>query len=292
MAVVQRRELAEFLRTRRARLRPEDVALGGGGINRRRTPGLRREEVAQLASISTTWYTWLEQGRDVRVSAQVLESLSRALRLSPSEREYLFLVAGHPPPPPLMAAVPVPCAPLQHVVAALGSNPAYVQGPLWELLYWNDAACRVFADFDAMPASELNLMRFVFTTRERPHGRLLNWHEWARFYVGQFRADTARFAADPRYLELLEVLETNEHFREWWASQDVQGKEEPRPKEIEHRDVGLLVLECSTFRVDSQPELTLAVHTPAVGTGTTERLEALMSVTQARKPRREETPTP
>lgn len=276
MEKVQREELVRFLRVRRDRLKPEDVGLGTD-LRRRRTPGLRREEVAQLAAISTTWYTWLEQGREIRVSPEVLESLSRALRLTSSEREYLFSVAGHPPPPPRSADVPEPSASLQHVVEALGPIPAYVQGPLWDLVAWNDTACAVFADFGSIPAEERNLMRFVFTSRARTHGRLLNWLDWARFYVGQFRADTARYSEDPRYLQLLESLQRNEHFREWWASQEVHGREEPQPKQIEHRDVGLLVLECSRFQFEAQPELTLVVHTPAPGTGTIERLSALLS---------------
>lgn len=275
METVQRDELVQFLRLRRSRLKPEDVGLGTDH-RRRRTPGLRREEVAQLAEISTTWYTWLEQGREIRVSAEVLESLSRALQLTGSEREYLFSVAGHPPPPPRSADVAEPSASVQHVVEALGATPTYVQDPVWDLLAWNDAACAVFADFGSIPAEERNLMRFVFAPRKRTHGRLLNWADWARFYVGQFRADTARYRDDPRYLELVDGLQANEHFREWWASREVQGREEPEPKQIEHRDAGLLVLECSRFQVEAQPELTLVVHTPAPGTGTAERLEALL----------------
>jgi transcriptional regulator with XRE-family HTH domain len=277
---VQRQELVEFLRSRRARLRPEDVGLPNAS-HRRRTPGLRREEVAQLAAISYTWYTWLEQGRDIHVSAEVLGSLARALRLTESEREYLFLIAGRPAPVPRTATDLVPAPTIQHVLEALGTIPAYVQGPLWDLAAWNEATEAVFADFGAMPVEERNLMRHVFSAPTRTHGKLLNWREWARFYVGQFRVDTARFSSDPRYLALLEDLNENATFAEWWASQDVQGKEQPRPKELEHNDVGLLVLECTTYRIDAQPELTFVLHTPAPGTETAERLTALMASRRA-----------
>ncbi len=271
----RRDELVDFLRSRRARLTPDEVGLLAGP--RRRTPGLRREEVAQLAGISTTWYTWLEQGRDAHASIDVLESLARALRLGDSERAHLFDLAGRPTPPQPRRGdiVPEPLPSVVEVVERI-ADPVYVQGPLWQLVLWNRATSAVFSDFDAMASEDCNLMRYVFVSQSRTHGKLLNWNEWARFYVAQFRADTTRFVGDPAWTDLVAELSEHAGFRALWATHDVHGRLHPRPKEIEHVTAGRLVLDCTMFRVDAQPELTMVIHTPVPGTGTSERLHALL----------------
>ena len=271
----RRDELVDFLRTRRARLTPSEVGLLAGP--RRRTPGLRREEVAQLAGISTTWYTWLEQGRDAHASVDVLESLARALRLGDSERAHLFDLAGQPAPPhpPRGDVLPEPLPSVVEVVQR-NPDPVYVQGPLWQLVLWNRATSLVFSDFEVMAPEDRNLMRYVFVSEARTHGKLLNWNEWARFYVAQFRADTSRFVGDPAFARLVSELSTHAGFHTLWAAHDVRGRLHPRPKEIEHVKAGLLVLDCTMFRVDAQPELTMVIHTPVPGTGTAERLQALL----------------
>ena len=271
----RREELVDFLRSRRARLTPVEMGLISGP--RRRTPGLRREEVAQLAGISTTWYTWLEQGRDVRVSVDVIESLARALRLGESERRHLHDLAGHgsPPAPPRGDAVPEPIPAVLELVSRI-PDPVYVQGPLWQLVAWNRAVSLCFADFGSLEVDDRNLLRYVFTSRARTNGRLLNWQEWASFYVAQFRADTTRLIGDPAWVALVEELSENEQFSRLWATHDVHGHLHPGPKVIEHVHAGRLVLNCMMFRIDAQPELTMVVHSPVPGTGTAERLTALL----------------
>ncbi len=170
----RRDELADFLRTRRAALQPGDVGLPNGG--RRRTAGLRREEVAQLAGVGVTWYTWLEQGRDVRASLDVLEALARALRLTATERTHLLLLGrGEEPPPPKSPAERVSPT-LKRMMKSLDPNPAFVLGRRWDYLAWNRAACAVFGDFEKVPRGARN---HVWLTFMDPARREL-WLDWER----------------------------------------------------------------------------------------------------------------
>src|SRR6185437_15083233 len=150
----RRDELADFLRQRRATIQPDDVGLPAGG--RRRTPGLRREEVAALAGVGATWYTWLEQGRDVRASFEVLEAISGALKLTPAERNHLIMLGrGEEAPsckPPAERVSPT----LRRLIENLGPSPAWVLGRRWDYLAWNRAACAVFGDFGSVPRAARN----------------------------------------------------------------------------------------------------------------------------------------
>src|SRR5919201_3772884 len=150
----RREELADFLRRKRAGIKPEDVGLPNGG--RRRTPGLRREEVALLAGVGTTWYTWLEQGRDVRASLDVLEALARALRLTPAERTHLILLGRGEEAPPCRPPSERVSPTLRRLIENLGPNPAFVLGRRWDYLAWNKAACAVFGDLGKVPRSQRN----------------------------------------------------------------------------------------------------------------------------------------
>src|SRR3984893_7622078 len=141
-------ELADFLRTRRARLTPEDVGLPRG--SRRKTPGLRRAEVAQLVGVSVDWYTWLEQGRSISPSKQVLERLAQTLRLDANERTHLFLLAQQQPPPALLLEPEIVSPALQHFLDQFGARPAFVSGRRWDILAWNNAGCAVFDDYRPM----------------------------------------------------------------------------------------------------------------------------------------------
>src|SRR5690349_14790008 len=160
----RRGELADFLRRRRASLKPEDVGLPNGG--RRRTPGLRREEVAHLAGVGTTWYTWLEQGRDVRASLDVLEALSRALRLTPAERTHLVLLGRGEEPPPCKSDERVSPT-VKRLIQNLGLNPAYVLGRRWDYLAWNDAATTIFGDLGSVPRAARNHVWMHFMDARR-----------------------------------------------------------------------------------------------------------------------------
>ena len=185
-------ELSQFLRTRRERLGPADIGLAPG--RRRRTPGLRREEVAQLAGVSATWYTWLEQGRPVRASEAVLERLGRVLRLDPAEHRHLFVLArGHPPADPTDAPAIVDSR-LQTVLDAL-PYPAYAATNGWTVVAWNRAARLVFADYEALSGRERNIVWMAFTDPD--HRRMaVNWEEQARstlaLFPGEHRAERRR----------------------------------------------------------------------------------------------------
>jgi transcriptional regulator with XRE-family HTH domain len=259
-SAVRRAELADFLRARRAALRPEDVGLAGGG--RRRTPGLRREELAQLSGVGTTWYTWLEQGRDVRASLSVLESLARALRLTPAERTHLMLLGrGEDGPPPALEPERVSPA-LRGLIKGLGPNPAYLLGRRWDFLCWNAAGGAVFGELGRMPSAMRNQ---VWLTFMHPAWRDLfpHWEEDARRIVGKFRADYAGHGqGDPCFEGLLErLMAGSSEFREFWARHEVLGTGEGR-KILSHPEVGCLRFEHAVFRHAETPEQRLVLYSP------------------------------
>jgi transcriptional regulator with XRE-family HTH domain len=185
--VVQRAELGAFLRARREAGDP--VAAGFGAGPRRRTPGLRREELAQLAGLSVTWYTWLEQARDISVSRPVVNSLARALRLTPAERAHLFTLAGLALPP-AMRTQPVAEPMLARLADALNPHPAYVATPWWDVLACNDAYANLIGGIEARP----NVLWMMFTEP----GHVVDWETEARSMAGQFRAALGRHPDDPR----------------------------------------------------------------------------------------------
>jgi transcriptional regulator with XRE-family HTH domain len=259
----RRQALADFLRTRRARLTPADVGMPPG--LRRRTPGLRREEVAQLAHIGTSWYVWLEQGRDVHPSPQVLESLAQALRLTLNERRHLFLLAGQPLPlhdSPMEASV---SAALQQVLDDLNPSPAYAVGRRWDYLAWNKAADGLFAISEASSRYARNLVWRLFTSptmRKRP-----NWEQIARSTLAEFRAANARYPGDRWFEELIEDLkQVSPDFRRWWPHHDVVRSALDGRKVIEHRVLGHLEFEHITLQVLSNPDVRIMVYSPLAET--------------------------
>jgi transcriptional regulator with XRE-family HTH domain len=267
----ERQRLGEFLRTRRARITPAQAGLPAG--KRRRTPGLRREELAQLAGVSLTWYTWIEQGRDIHFSVEVLESLARVLQLPPPEKAYLFALAGmrpHIEPPPDTA----PLSALAHIVEHQGYYPAYVMGRYWHLLAWNRAAKMLFGDFDAMPESERNMLWYTFARYEtRP--LVVDWAERARRLLAEFRADCSLYLNDPALNEFVNRLAAaSPEFAEWWSVQDVQARDGGR-REFEHPVVGRLCLEQTTFRLSSHPDVKLVIHVPLPESDTDAKLRTL-----------------
>ncbi len=266
-------ELAEFLRSRRARLSPADVGLPPGV--RWRTPGLRREEVAELAGIGTTWYTWLEQRRDIRVSADVLDNLARALRLTPDERAHLFRAAhGQPSQRPLTPRETAPPA-ARRLLVALGVAPAYITGRRWDLLAWNAAAVAVFGDFGALPESERNLVRFMFTDDE-VRRRLVDWEGAARRVLALFRADRGRYADDPWFTEVIDDLRRiSPEFARWWPRHDVRERAEER-KEVEHPVVGRLAPEPTALQLVGFPDLKLIAYVPLPEEDTARKLQRLV----------------
>jgi transcriptional regulator with XRE-family HTH domain len=256
----RRAALAHFLRTRRERLSPAHFHLPDGG-RRRRTPGLRREELAHLAGIGLTWYVKLEQGQDIQVSAQVLESLARTLQLTPDERAYLFVLAREQLPLPRQSALPQISAELQNVLDALLPSPAFVTNERLDIIGWNRTASQIFADYAALPDRERNLVWLIFTD---PAQRTIyvQWEEAAQRILGLFRASGAQHADDGWFLERRDqLMQASPEFRTWWVRHDV-GEERLKRKELYHQVVGLLVVQPMTLLVADDPTLTISLYTP------------------------------
>lgn len=262
----RRKALAEFLMTRRARLSPADVGLPLR--SRRRTPGLRREEVAELANIGTSWYTSLEQGRDVHPSEAVLESLAQALKLSVDERQHLFLLALQHTPTREAPAEEQPGLALQRAVQALDPNPAYVLGRRWDVLVFNKAADLVFSLKDIPPPYTHNVIWRTFSSpnSQRIHRDQERWENVARGMIAQLRASYARYPGDPWFAELIEDLQrVSEQFRLWWSQHDVLSVPECH-KEIEHSTLGFLEFEQVMLQVPTNPDLKLLIYTATPAT--------------------------
>ena len=250
-------ELAEFLRSRRARLAPEQVGLSRG--TRRRTPGLRREEVASLAGVSPEWYTWLEQGRDINVSVQLLESLARVLQLDDNERTYLFLLALRQPPPVETFSPPTISPTLQLFLDQLGTTPVCVVDARLNSVARNRAHRAVFGAFEGQSERDRNLIWRIFT---QPGPKGPHWEEFARHFLAQFRAEYGRFVEDPWWAEqILELSEASPEFRELWARPDVLTVLEGR-KSLDHPHVGELAFEFLWLQEVNSPDLRLFVYTP------------------------------
>jgi transcriptional regulator with XRE-family HTH domain len=251
--------LGSYLKDRRARL--DAAALGYAGT-RRRTPGLRREEVAQRAHISATWYTWLEQGRGGAPSSEVLDRIARALMLTEVEREHLFLLGlGRPPEPRYQLGAAV-SPNLQRVLDAMPAAPAFVKTLTWDLVAWNRAAAAVF-DYDEARPEQRNILRRIFLDPQSRAAQL-DWESVARLVVSVFRADAARagLAANADGL-IRELRARSPEFDAFWQEdQDVRAFGEG-VKRIRHPVAGLLAMEYSSFAVDGRPELSMIVYNPA-----------------------------
>jgi transcriptional regulator with XRE-family HTH domain len=258
----RRAELADFLRTRRARLHPEQLGLSTPG--RRRTPGLRREEVAELAGIGVSWYTWLEQGRDITVSEQVLESLARILQLESEERRHLFVLArGMVPVADERSEIISPPPGLQAVLDALGANPAYLVDHRFNLVAWNESACRVFGDFSLLSERERNRIWHMFV---HPSSRQLfvNWEQAAEHAVMNFRAAYDQYIGDAWFEHFLtDLQQKSPEFRTWWSQHNVQGVcDFYQEKELNHPQVGRLLLSSTVLIVPVDPPLHMVTFTP------------------------------
>ena len=258
-----------FLKDRRQRLGP--AAFGFSG--RRRTPGLRREEVAQRANISATWYTWLEQGRGGAPSPRVLDSLSEALMLTEAEREHLFLL-GIGRPPKAQAASPEGVTPrLQRFLDALAFIPAFVATPHWDIIAWNDAARVALTDYAALSKDDRNILRRMFLDPETRAAQD-DWESVARYLVATFRAETARAGENDRAADLLaELSGKSAEFAAMWGDNDVRSTGEG-VKRIRHPLAGPIAFEFSSFAVDGRLDLKLVTYTPA-GPGDAEKIRRL-----------------
>ena len=269
----RRAELADFLRRRRASIQPEDVGLPSGG--RRRTPGLRREEVASLAGVGTTWYTWLEQGRDVRASMDVFEAIAKALRLTPAERTHLILLGrGEEAPdckPPVERISPT----LRRLVENLGANPAMVLGRRWDYLAWNRAACVVFGDIGAIPKAARNHLWQLFMDPGRRE-LFAEWEQSSRLAAAKFRADHAEHLGDPSFEELIQALrQSSPDFCKAWKRHEV-ARVGVGTRTLHHPVAGKLMFEHAVFQPVEFPEQRLTLYSPVADSGTAEKLAELL----------------
>ncbi len=255
----RRQEFGDFLRTRRERLTPSAAGLPSGV--RRRTPGLRREEVALLAGVGTTWYTWLEQGRDVRPSAEVLNAVAGALQLDAFERQHMFTLAGRPPPEARSSGPERVPEALVRMLDSMTGQPAYVLGRRWDVLAWNAAATDIFGDFARLEGDRRNMMHLMFANDR--HRRLLaDWNDLAPLSLAMFRADCARYAGDPDFARLIDLLmQESPEFRAWWPRHDVH-HQPSTIKRVRHPTAGQIEFEYMSLDVSDHPGMRLVVCTP------------------------------
>jgi len=251
--------LGDFLRSRRTRLDPASLGFSG----RRRTPGLRREEVAHRANISPTWYTWLEQGRGGGPSAEVLDRISSALMLTDAEREHLFMLGLGRPPEVRYKAVNGVNPRLQRLLDSLDASPAIIKTATWDVVAWNRAAAVVLTDYSALPAGQRNILQFLFrnpAARAKQH----DWVSVARFVVGTFRADVARAGMGSEVGELVnELCKVSAEFDTLWRGNEVLSQGDgDGVKRLLHPKLGQIELEYSAFSVDGRPDLSMIVYTP------------------------------
>lgn len=259
VSVTTENPLGAYLKDRRTKL---DPAAFGLPLTRRRTPGLRREEVAQRANVSATWYTWLEQGRGGAPSADVLNRIAGALMLTEVEREHLFLLGlGRLPEVNYRAAEPVTPR-LQRVLDALQFSPAFIKTPIWDVIAWNRAAAAVLTDYATLDVHDRNILRLMFCS---PHirARQTDWDSVARFVVAAFRTDVVRAGAADYVKTFVEDLcRESPEFAEVWSANDVRSHGEGT-KHLRHPVSGVIEMEYSTFAVDGRNDLSMVVYNPA-----------------------------
>jgi transcriptional regulator with XRE-family HTH domain len=263
--------LGTYLKDRRAKLDPAALGFSAG---RRRTPGLRREEVAQRANISPTWYTWLEQGRGGAPSADVLDRIARALMLTDVEREHIFLLALGRPPEVRYHASDGVTPRLQRVLDALEPCPALIRTATWDIVAWNRAATVMLTDYAALPPDQRNVLRFIFLD-PRVRAAQQNWESVARFVVGAFRVDAARAGAAAAVQPLVdELCRLSPEFKAMWNDNEVRSHGEA-VKHMRHPVAGPIAFEYSAFAVDGRPDLAMVVYNPATAADA-ERINSLL----------------
>ncbi|MEV1010475.1 helix-turn-helix transcriptional regulator [Streptomyces sp. NPDC049881] len=266
-------QLSEFLKTRRARLRPDDTGVGGFG-GRRRVPGLRREELALLAGVSVDYYTRLEQGRARNVSPDIVDAVSRALRLDADERAHLHNLA-RPSRPRRRPARPQQVGPeMRQALQALDSVPAYLVGRRLDILAWNDLARALIADFPALPPAERNMARLVFLD-ESAKDLYPDWEGKARDTVSTLRVDAGRHPDDPQLAALVgELSLASEDFGRLWADHTVRGRTRGR-KRFSHPRLGELALDYVAMRAPDDPDLTMMIYSAPLGSDAADGLRLL-----------------
>jgi transcriptional regulator with XRE-family HTH domain len=253
-----------------------DPAAFGLPIERRRTPGLRREEVAQRAHISPTWYTWLEQGRGGAPSSDVLDRIAGALMLTDVEREHLFLLGLGRPPEVHYRKNEGVTPRLQRVLDALDPSPAVIRTATWDVVAWNRAATAMLMDYGSVPPEQRNILRFIFLD-PRARAAQYDWQSVARFVLGAFRVDAARAGAAAEVEPLVdELCRLSPEFKAMWSDNEVRGTHGEAVKHMRHPVLGPIAFEYSAFSVDGRTDLTMVIYNPATAKDA-EHIKSLLS---------------
>ncbi|WP_019930792.1 helix-turn-helix transcriptional regulator [Nocardia sp. BMG111209] len=251
----RRAALRDFLRSRRARLTPDVVGIASAG--QRRTPGLRREEVAQLAGVGVSWYTWLEQGRDITVSAEVLDAVAAALRLNPAERAHLYLLAGLNPPAPNLLGAGEVTDEVRRMLDAWSPRPAVLRDRYWNVLGYNDSAREVFG----FGGAGHNCL-VTFFTDPRYRAMPVVWAEAAAGVVAAYRADAAQAPGDPEFRRVVDdLVASSPEFAELWQHHDV-GTPVQAVNALRHPEFGELFFDTTTLIVADHPEWSVVLYNP------------------------------
>ncbi|AIQ41281.1 helix-turn-helix transcriptional regulator [Paenibacillus sp. FSL R7-0312] len=268
--------LSDFLKSRRAAISPAAAGLPEG--SRRRTPGLRREEVAQLAGVSNTWYTWLEQGRDIKVSPSVLDCIAAALRLTKDERSYLFALALDNGPgsmiyPQEESSVIHPS--LQKILQELKSCPTIISDRHCGIVGWNEAAAHVFLDFAKLPPEQRNMISLLFVRKE--FRRLaVNWEQFVRGYLSIFRAYYGQYLEDRWYDDfIMEMKDQHPEFHQLWEESRVSSAPDV-VLEFRHAKAGKMLFHLTSLQVQGSTDLRCSIYTPAGDSNTESKLKQLM----------------
>lgn len=269
----RKQELSQFLKTRRARIAPSEVGLPDG--QRRRTPGLRREEVAQLAGVGLTWYTWLEQGRDIQVSEDVLLGVAKALRMTSTETNHLFMLAGYPNPM-FQSNETEQVAPALYTLVRLQTLiPAVIIGRHWDILVWNALATRILGDFAKMPIAKRNMLWIMFMDEDMRY--IINdWEHHAQRLLAHFRLDYGQHIDDMEFEKLRQRLCAGSPlFKAWWELHDIQARNIVH-KHFRHPILGDLYFEQITFIPEPAIGQRVINYVPIPNTGTLEVLQNML----------------
>lgn len=267
--------LSEFLKIHRAKLQPAAVGLPAGV--RRRTPGLRREEVAQIAGVSTTWYTWLEQGRDIQMSLQVLERIAYALQLNEEEKKYMLQLANTQA---AVVSAPEEAPPaigeaLESIIRGLQHYPVLVSDRKCQIVGWNHAASAVFMDFGMVPPEERNMIGLLFKRKEFK-ALAVNWEDFARGFISMFRSYYGKYVGDSWYGSFIEGLSgDNPEFARLWQEYDVNSAPQVS-LEFRHSKAGRMLFELTSLQVQGSADLRCSIYTPAPGSDTGDKMAYLM----------------
>lgn len=270
--------LSAFLKAKRAKISPESVGLPSGA--RRRTPGLRREEVAQLAGVSTTWYTWLEQGRDIRMSASVLDCVATALQLTIDERKYVYALALESGSGAAGAAIskeePQEISPsLRRILQELRYCPTIISDRRNYIVGWNEAASHVFVDFEKIPFEQRNMIRLLFTRKELQR-LAVNWEHFVKGFLAIFRAYYGQYVEDDWYDRFLkEMKAVHPDFDDLWQQSEVKSAPEVLV-EFRHAKAGKMLFHLTSLQVQGSSDLRCSIYTPDPDSLTEKKLRKLM----------------